>query len=166
MAEIASALLMLCGGKYPTAGNEGSPISFMPFVVALDGAGAGGSISEERMDVPLLSSDRDEQLLLVLLPSPLLRRRKRYAMVLGQPASPSMPCGMCLEGRSVPSPAERTVACLRGNNCSITGCPCVFLAANIVLAALVAVPVCDYWEGSGFFVMIPIGTTKSLSSHI
>ena len=77
MAKFLSALLMLGGDKCAAVGNEGFPISFMLLVVALDVAGARGSISEEWMDVPLLSSDREEQLLLVLLPSPLLRRRKR-----------------------------------------------------------------------------------------
>lgn len=77
VAEFVSALLMLGSDNSATVGNDGSPISLMPLVAALDVAEAGGSISEERINMALLPSDKDKQRLLVLLPSPLLLRRKR-----------------------------------------------------------------------------------------
>lgn len=102
-ARLASALLVLGGGRLARVGDEDSRISFallppllllmVVLVVAARGeVGRGsGSISEERINVdPLLSSDRDELLLLVLLPPPLLRRRKRDAILWWlPPASPS-----------------------------------------------------------------------------
>lgn len=115
-ARLASALLVLGGGRLARVGDEDSRMSFallpplllLPvLVVAARGeVGRGsGSISEERINVdPLLSSDKDELRLLVLLPPPLLRRRKREAILWWlPPASPRA----CLPGTVVGREEDR-----------------------------------------------------------